>query len=132
VSWVRAFKAAGLTIIYWIAWGIVGGLFIFGGILSISGAYRTNYYGTPVIDMGRAAGGIILAIIGFLIMMLGFYATIYKVGTEIIVDEVKTIGVIRPVPSEGGPQVITRICPQCGRSLSDEMKFCPYCGKELG
>lgn len=29
-------------------------------------------------------------------------------------------------------QQIKRICPQCGRVLTEEMKFCPYCGKELG
>lgn len=27
---------------------------------------------------------------------------------------------------------ITRICPQCGRTLPLDVKFCPYCGKTLG
>jgi len=40
----------------------------------------------------------------------------------------------RPIAwtQQTGSQVITRICPQCGRVLSEEIKFCPYCGKELG
>jgi hypothetical protein len=29
-------------------------------------------------------------------------------------------------------RVIKRICPQCGRVLTDEVKFCPYCGRKLG
>jgi len=27
---------------------------------------------------------------------------------------------------------VTRICPQCGRTLPPDVKFCPYCGKTLG
>jgi hypothetical protein len=27
---------------------------------------------------------------------------------------------------------VTRICPQCGRTLPPNVKFCPYCGKTLG
>jgi hypothetical protein len=27
---------------------------------------------------------------------------------------------------------VTRICPQCGRTLSPHFKVCPYCGKILG
>jgi hypothetical protein len=29
------------------------------------------------------------------------------------------------------PQVITRICPQCGRVIEENTIFCPYCGKQL-
>lgn len=29
------------------------------------------------------------------------------------------------------PQIITRICPTCGRVLTNEMRFCPYCGRNL-
>jgi hypothetical protein len=28
-------------------------------------------------------------------------------------------------------QVITRICPQCGRVVPENIKFCPNCGKEM-
>ncbi|UCE15810.1 MAG: zinc ribbon domain-containing protein [Candidatus Bathyarchaeota archaeon] len=28
-------------------------------------------------------------------------------------------------------QVTTRICPHCERGISEEAKFCSYCGKEL-
>jgi hypothetical protein len=29
-------------------------------------------------------------------------------------------------------QVITRICPKCGRVVNENTKFCPYCGNNLG
>jgi len=35
------------------------------------------------------------------------------------------------VPTPPAPPVITRICPQCGRVLAEDVKYCPYCGKEL-
>jgi len=33
-----------------------------------------------------------------------------------------------PAPA---PAPVTRICPNCGRSIPPEVKFCPHCGKEL-
>jgi hypothetical protein len=36
-----------------------------------------------------------------------------------------------PVAYKPPAQVITRICPKCGRVLSDGVKFCPYCGNQL-
>ena len=36
------------------------------------------------------------------------------------------------VPPPPSVQAVTRICPKCGRVLKEDMKFCPYCGSELG
>jgi MFS family permease len=36
------------------------------------------------------------------------------------------------VPPPPSVQAVTRICPKCGRVLKEDMKFCPYCGNELG
>jgi len=33
-----------------------------------------------------------------------------------------------PAPT---PTPITRVCPQCGRVLKEEVRFCPHCGKAL-
>ena len=35
-------------------------------------------------------------------------------------------------PAQQGPQRITRICPNCGRVIDENLKFCPHCGKQLG
>jgi heme/copper-type cytochrome/quinol oxidase subunit 2 len=34
---------------------------------------------------------------------------------------------------EKGPREegVKRICPQCGRVVKEDVKFCPHCGKEL-
>jgi hypothetical protein len=29
------------------------------------------------------------------------------------------------------PQQATRVCPQCGRIVADNVRFCPNCGKQL-
>ena len=34
-------------------------------------------------------------------------------------------------PQQGVPQNITRICPQCGHVVNENVKFCPHCGKQL-
>ncbi len=38
----------------------------------------------------------------------------------------------QPPPQQNyGQQPITRICPQCGRVVQENLKFCPNCGKQL-
>lgn len=34
-------------------------------------------------------------------------------------------------PPDPAPTPITRVCPQCGRVLTQEVKFCPHYGKAL-
>jgi hypothetical protein len=34
-------------------------------------------------------------------------------------------------PQSGFQQPITRICPNCGRVVAENLKFCPNCGKQL-
>jgi hypothetical protein len=37
-----------------------------------------------------------------------------------------------PAPYAQAPtQVVTRICPQCGRVVPENIKFCPNCGREM-
>jgi hypothetical protein len=36
------------------------------------------------------------------------------------------------VPPPPIVQVVTRVCPKCGRVLKEDVKFCPYCGNKLG
>jgi hypothetical protein len=37
-----------------------------------------------------------------------------------------------PQRTQQAQQIITRICPQCGRVIDETVKFCPHCGKSLG
>jgi len=38
----------------------------------------------------------------------------------------------QPPPQQNwGQQPITRICPQCGRVVQENLRFCPNCGKQL-
>jgi hypothetical protein len=38
---------------------------------------------------------------------------------------------VSTVPAPPIPPAITRICPQCGRVLAEDLKYCPHCGKDL-
>ncbi len=38
----------------------------------------------------------------------------------------------QPYPPQQGQRPITRICPNCGRVIDENLKFCPHCGKQLG
>lgn len=133
VSWTRAFKAAILTIAYWIVWAIIGGIIAVGGLFSMSDAISYTNYGLPHVELGRAFGGLILVFIGWLIILLGFYATIYKVLTEIIVDEVRTISPAKPLPPVAKPAMpeVEVYCPSCGCKNPADAKFCIKCGAPL-
>lgn len=136
VSWLRAIKAAALTILYWIVWGIIGGLIIAGGFFAMAGAISVSQIGLPTIDWGKAIGGIILIIIGYIVIMLGTYATIYKVLTEVIVDEVK--GIVSPPTTQSAFQLtapttleIEITCPICGAKNPQQATYCIKCGMRL-
>ena len=73
-------------------------------------------------------GGGLLALIG------GILALVYK---PILVGAQPQYG---PPQQQYGPppqaytqptQPITQICPQCGRIVQDNVRFCPNCGKQL-
>jgi hypothetical protein len=95
--------------------------------------------GIPIIDWGRAVGGIILIIIGYIIIILGFYASFYKVLTEIIVDEIKTgipattLRARAPAMPPIQPKLpeIELICPVCGAKNPQQATYCIKCGTKL-
>lgn len=80
-------------------------------------------------------GVIILVFSIFQIITIGLGSLLGVIGGILaLVYKPQAFAPQRPIAwtQQTGPQVITRICPQCGRVLSEEIKFCPYCGKELG
>ncbi|MEM2780257.1 MAG: hypothetical protein QW791_05235 [Candidatus Bathyarchaeia archaeon] len=136
VSWSRAFKAAALTILYWIVWAIIGGLIIVGGFYAMEGAISVSQTGLPIIDWREAIGGLVLIIIGYIVIMLGFYATIYKVLTEVIIDEVK--GIVTPPTMQPTFQLLTPTtqeieitCPICRAKNPQQATYCIRCGTKL-
>jgi len=52
----------------------------------------------------------------------------------LVVIPIIVVGVVIGITSRrrARKKPITRICPQCGRTLPPAVKFCPYCGKTLG
>jgi len=63
--------------------------------------------------------GFVMALVGILLIVMGI----------VIKEEMPTR---EPIPIPPAPPLITRICPQCGRVLAEDMKYCPNCGKALG
>ncbi|MCP8311633.1 MAG: hypothetical protein L6M37_01605 [Candidatus Methylarchaceae archaeon HK02M1] len=88
VSWGRSFKAALLLMVFTILWGIVGALIMFGGslLIPLGAIYIDPSTSLPVIDWGLMIGAGVLWIIGTLIILLGVYASFFKVNTEIIIE----------------------------------------------
>jgi len=94
------------------------GLIILGVLLLMASPivalyYRIEYYdifGNLVrIEYPLLPYGFVLAIVAIIVLVLGLV-----------------------IPKKVETPPTTRLCPQCGRMLTEEARFCPYCGKELG
>jgi hypothetical protein len=66
---------------------------------------------------------IILSFGVFIVPILILYFIIKHAVREGVKEAMK-----RKVPSL---QATTRVCPHCERGVTEEAKFCPYCGKKL-
>ena len=91
VSWGRSFKAAILLLIFTIIWGIIGILIMFAGslLVPLGAIYLDPITGLPIINWGLMLSAGIVWIIGILVILLGVYASFFKVNTEIVVEEMK-------------------------------------------
>jgi hypothetical protein len=134
-------------------WGVIILIFSIIGLgpLALAGSafgYVLTYFGFDII-------GIVLLIISIITALLGFIG-----GILAIVFKPQFVAGYPPqgYPQQGympqqptyypqqqpqyypqqqptqatRPQQITRICPNCGRVIDENQKFCPYCGKQLG
>jgi hypothetical protein len=102
VSWIRALRAAIVTILYSLAWYVVGIILAgFGGFL-ISGSFYSLLYSffSPMlpseysphlspVEPITVIAGILLILVGVFVMVLGTLATFYKVVSEVVADEVQ-------------------------------------------
>jgi hypothetical protein len=105
---------------------IVGIWIIICAVLVIVSAQKLNEdpmehtkWGTIILIFSILGGGTILGLIG------GILALIYK---PIPIGAQPTPGAYA---QPGSQSPITRICPQCGRVIDEQVKFCPHCGKQL-
>jgi hypothetical protein len=99
--------------------GVIGAWSLITGIIVIISAAKLNSnpwehtkWGVIILVFSVIGLGTLLGLIG------GILALVYEPQS--------------PVLQQPPMQVITRICPKCGRVLREETKFCPYCGNELG
>ena len=58
-------------------------------LVPIGGFYIDPLTGLPVIDWGLAFSAVIFWIIGSLFILLGVYASFFKVNTELLIEELK-------------------------------------------
>jgi len=117
VSWFRAFRGAIATVLWSTIWFLLGLVVIY---LGFYGSFRIGPYG-PEYNFPLF---IMVLTIGYLIIMFGYIASIYKVQSEIVAEEVgkRFSNFIR----KG-----VHICSSCGAENPIEAKFCIICGKQL-
>lgn len=96
VSWGRAFRGAIMIVIYSVVWLIIGGVLIaFGYSMSVASSVSSilSGIGGSSFNQNYSAagqyGGLVLVIVGIVIIMVGTYASVLKVQTDIFADEIE-------------------------------------------
>lgn len=107
--------------------GICSLLVVIGAVMMNQNPEKARTWGIIVLVFSIIGLGSILGLIG------GILAIVWKPSPP-MPPPGQPFAPYQPAPSYPAqyPQPITRICPQCGRVLTQEVKFCPYCGKQLG
>jgi hypothetical protein len=126
VTWGRAWRAALAWLGWSIVWGIVGIILIVVGAVIIGGSAAYAISGGFNYFAGGAIGGTILMIIGAFIWLLGAVATFFKINSEVVSKEVKSL-----TPQPVAAQIPTSVCPSCGsplRYIQQYQKW--YCDRE--
>ena len=108
------------------AFVIFGIIMIAGAAMMYSAPSSAKTWGIVVLILGIfSLIGISTTLGGILAIIGGALAIGWKPSTE-----------APPPPPTYAPGVrgekITRICPQCGRVIAEDLKYCPHCGKQLG
>lgn len=120
VSWGRSFKAALLLLAFTILWGILGIVIMFLGFFT--GMFGRIFSVTPyppyfTVNWAALGAGALLMIIGLLIVELGCWASLFKISTELIVEEVgKVLPAATVAPA--ATQAAVPPCPKCGTPLT--------------
>lgn len=104
---------------------VIGGLGLFCGILVVVGAVML--YANPE---KSTTWGVIILVFSIVSLFFGLGGFIVGMILGIIGGALGIAWKPSPPPAPV-PTPITRVCPQCGRVLTEEAKFCPHCGKAL-
>ena len=133
---------------------LIGGIFVLLGglIVAAIGATLTFFLGGigGIIGLVGALWGILIIVFavmlnsnpnnhttyGVLILVFSLLSWFGSIGGLFLGFILGLIGGILAIvwspPAQTPPQApITRICPSCGRVISEDTKFCPACGKQL-
>jgi len=117
---------------------LLGLLIAFIVITSILGSLAIHAFTYPPVLLGfflniilaivlfATEDGIIMIVAGVLGLVFSFLLVGGIVG--IIGGILGLVGGILTLTAESE---VTRVCPQCGKVLTEDAKFCPRCGKEL-
>ncbi len=70
-------------------------------------------------------GTLVLGVLGWIMFTALLGARLYRRRKRVVPPQ--PLPLSPPTP----PQPITMVCHQCGRLLSENAKFCPYCGKAI-
>jgi hypothetical protein len=118
-AWVYPYNFSAVTGVVFGAigvWGLISGAIVVVGAMKLnSNPWEHTMWGIIILVFSVIGMGTWLGLIG------GILALICTPQSP-----------VSERPPVSPVQVITRICPKCGRVLSEEMKFCPYCGNALG
>jgi hypothetical protein len=116
---------------------VIGGLGIWITLCSVIVIYAARKLDAEPLEHSKwGAIILVLSLIGswsILNFIGGILALVYKpimVGAQPQYAPQQQYG---PPPSytQPPPQQATRVCPQCGRLVADNVRFCPNCGKQL-
>lgn len=119
------YMGADVVLGLWI--GFCSLLVVIGAIMMNQSPEKARTWGIIVLIFSVIGLGSILGLIG------GILAIVWKPSVQMPPPS-QPYAPYQPTASYTPqyPQQITRICPQCGRVLTQDVKFCPYCGKQLG
>jgi hypothetical protein len=85
VAWSDSFKAAGIIILYFVGWGIIGGFFVGLGIVGMGDPTSSLYKGTNTLQFLISG---LIALVGIIIVALGSLASLIKVFAELLKEEI--------------------------------------------
>lgn len=126
------------AVTFGLGFAVIGGLGIWITICSVIVIYAASKLNSEPLEHSKwGAIILVLSLIGswsLLNFIGGILALVYKpilVGAQQPYGQPQQYGPPQAAYTQPPPQQMTRVCPQCGRVVPDNVRFCPNCGKQL-